>query len=62
MIQSDSEPGAELDPTLVENEENDLWDEPLEFPSWVSVAIGVVLVLIAALAVWHGSGVGGFGR
>jgi hypothetical protein len=62
LTQRDSDFDTELDPALVESGEDDPWDEPLEFPGWVSAAIGVVLVLIAALAVWHGAGVGGVGR
>ena len=40
-----------------ENELADIRDdaddwEPLEFPNWVTIAIGVTLVVLASLATW----------
>ncbi len=32
-------------------DEADEW-EPLEFPEWVTIAIGVTLVVLASLATW----------
>ncbi len=41
--------GQEKD--FVDFRDEDDW-EPLEFPGWVTVAIGVTLVVLASLATW----------
>lgn len=45
---------AELPPEASPGEAGPPEDAPLELPRWVAPAIGLVLVLIAAIAVWTG--------
>jgi hypothetical protein len=46
-------PPGELSAAIDGHEgEEDLVDEGVELPSWIATAFGVVLVLIALLAIW----------